>query len=154
MRLQPEAPEAGWIIDWLQRNGFDALLGIGPFGIMWWQWIVLLAALAFAWLGGRILGRLTRAALHRVSTHTTTSWDDRLFASLGPPIRLAWLLIVFALIAHSIGLSGAAENVIRRPARASRSPRSSGRSGARSPSFAALTLPGRGRGPIPPRSAC
>ena len=57
MRLQPGAPEAGWIIDWLQRNGFDALLGIGPFGIMWWQWIVLLATLAFAWVGGRILGR-------------------------------------------------------------------------------------------------
>ena len=113
MRSQPGAPEAGWIIDWLQRNGFDALLGIGPFGIMWWQWIVLLAALVFAWVGGRILGRLTSAALHRVSTHTTTSWDGRLFVSLGPPIRLAWLLILFALIAHSIGLSGAAENVIR-----------------------------------------
>jgi MscS family membrane protein len=34
-------------------------------------------------------------------------------ASVAPPIRLAWLLILFALIAHSIGLSGPAENVIR-----------------------------------------
>ena len=78
---------------------------------MWWQWIALLAALVFAWVGGRILGSFTRAALHRVSAHTTTSWDDRLLASVSPPIRLAWLLILFAIIAHSIGLSGPAENV-------------------------------------------
>ena len=109
----PSAAESHWVTEWLARNSVDALLGIGPFGIMWWQWIALLAALVFAWVGGRFLGSFTRAALHRVSAHTTTSWDDRLLASVGPPIRLAWLLILFALIAHSIGLSGPAENVIR-----------------------------------------
>jgi MscS family membrane protein len=107
------APEAHWITEWLRRNRFDALLGIGAFGIMWWQWMALLAALAIAWIGGRILGGLTRAILSRLSARTTTGWDDRLLASVGPPIRMAWLLFIFAIIGHSLGLPGPAESTIR-----------------------------------------
>jgi MscS family membrane protein len=107
------ATEAHWISDWLRQNAFHALLGIGPFGILWWQWIALLAAVAIAWVGGRILGGLTRSVLQRVSARTSTAWDDRLLASIGPPIRIAWLLFLFAVIGHSIGLSGPAERTIR-----------------------------------------
>jgi MscS family membrane protein len=113
MQLQPQAPEAHWVSAWLERNGFEALLGIGPFDIMWWQWMALVAALVVARLGGRVLGGLTRSILHRVSARTTTAWDDRLLASVGPPISLAWLLFLFAAIGHSLGLSGPAESAIR-----------------------------------------
>ena len=109
----PIAPEAHWVTAWLERNGFEVLLGTGPFDTMWWQWMALVVALAVAWLGGRILGGVTRALLHRVSAHTTTAWDDRLLASIGPPIGLAWLLFLFALISHSIGLAGPVESTIR-----------------------------------------
>jgi MscS family membrane protein len=107
------AAETHWISQWLRRNAFDALLGIGPFGLMWWQWLALLAALPIAWIGGRILGGLTRALLGRISARTRTAWDDRLLASVGPPIRLAWLLLIFAIIGHSLGLPGPAEAAIR-----------------------------------------
>jgi MscS family membrane protein len=108
------AGEPHWISDWLRRSGFDALLGVGPFDLMWWQWMALLGSLAVAWGGGRILGALTRAVLSRVSAHTTTAWDDRLLASVGPPIRLAWLLFIFAIVAHSLGLPAPAETTIWR----------------------------------------
>jgi MscS family membrane protein len=109
-----ETLEARWIIDWLHRNRLDALLETGPFALMWWQWLALLGAAAIAWLGGRILGSLTRAILKRVTAQTDTAWDDRLVGSIGPPISLAWLLFLFAAISHSIGLSLPAEAVIRR----------------------------------------
>jgi MscS family membrane protein len=109
----PAASETHWVTAWLDRNGFETLLGAGPFDIMWWQWMALVAALAVAWLGGRILGGLTRSVLHRVSARTATAWDDRLLVSIGPPISLAWLLFLFAIIGHSLGLSGRAENTIR-----------------------------------------
>ena len=108
------AGEAHWISDWLRRNGFDTLLGVGPFDLMWWQWMALLGSLAVAWGGGRILGGLTRAVLSRVSAHTSTAWDDRLLASVSPPIRLAWLLFIFAIVAHSLGLPSPAESTIWR----------------------------------------
>ena len=110
--------EGRWLMDLLVRYRLDALLGSGPFDVMWWQWIALLVAGAAAWASGRLLGGITRAVLRRVSTHTDTTWDDKLLVSVGPPISVGWGLFVFVALGHSIGLSIRAEGVIEQCVRA------------------------------------
>jgi MscS family membrane protein len=109
----PYSIAARWMIAWLEERGFHGMLELGPFGIMWWQWIALLVAAAAAWVVGRLLGSVTRAVLSRVSMRTSTVWDDRLFACIGPPISLGWLLILFAIVSHLLGLPGPVESTIR-----------------------------------------
>ena len=104
--------EGRWAIDWLVRYRLDSLLALGPFEIMWWQWLALLVVAVAAWAGGRLLGGLTRAVLRRISTHTASTWDDQLLDSVGPPIGAAWTLVIFWTLSHSLGLSLAAERLI------------------------------------------
>jgi hypothetical protein len=101
-----------WITDWLVHSRLEAFSRQGPFEIMWWQWIALLIVVAVAWWGGRLLGAITLGVLRRVSSRTTTVWDDKLFDSLAPPIGVAWTLALFAALGHSIGLPDAGERVI------------------------------------------
>lgn len=104
--------EGRWVTDWLARSRLDVLLRTGPLEIAWWQWLALLLAAAVAWVMGGVLGRLTRGVLRRVSARTSTTWDDRLFASIGAPLVAAWTLAIFAVLGHSIGLSVPAERVV------------------------------------------
>lgn len=101
-----------WITEWLVHSRLEALSRPGPFEILWWQWIALLIAVALAWWGGRLLGSVTRGVLRRVASRTTAEWDDKLFDSLPPPIGVAWTLLLFASLGHSIGLPDAAEQAI------------------------------------------
>jgi len=110
--------EGRWLMDLLVRYHLDALLRSGPFDVMWWQWIALLAASVAAWAGGRLLGGVTRAILRRVAAHTDTTWDDKLLVSVGPPISVGWGLFVFAVLGHSIGLSIRSEGIIEQFVRA------------------------------------
>jgi len=106
-----------WITDWLVRSHLGSLTATGPFDIMWWQWIALVVAAAVAWWGGRLLGAVTRGVLRRVSSRTSTAWDDQLFDSIGPPVGVAWTLLLFAALGHSIGLPDAGERIIAQSVR-------------------------------------
>lgn len=109
----PYSLGARWMVAWLEEQGLHGMLERGPFGIMWWQWIALLVAAAAAWIVGRLLGTITRAILGRVAARTRTVWDDRLFASIGPPLSVIWLLILFALFSHLLALPLPVERAIR-----------------------------------------
>lgn len=113
----PEA-EGRWIADLLVRYHLSSLLQVGPFDIMWWQWLALLVSALLAWAAGRLLGGLTRAVLRRISSHTRTAWDDKLVHAIGPPISVAWMLAAFVVLGRSLGLSVAAEAVIAHGVRA------------------------------------
>jgi len=107
------APVGGhWIADQLSRTRLDGLLGTGPFDTQWWQWIALLVVAVAAWFGGRLLGGLTRAVLRRLSSHTATTWDDKLLVSVGPPIGVAWALFILNVLSHALGLPQAGERVV------------------------------------------
>ena len=60
------------------------LLGRGPFGVLWWQWLALPALALLAFVLGRLLGRASRAALRVVFERTVTEWDDRLLLEVAP----------------------------------------------------------------------
>lgn len=113
----PYSMGARWMVAWLEAQGFHGMLGRGPFGIMWWQWIALLIAAAAAWIIGRLLGTITRGGLRRVTARTSTIWDDRLIAAIGPPISVSWLLALFTLFSHLLGLPGPVEAAIRHAVR-------------------------------------
>ncbi|MDH4063111.1 MAG: mechanosensitive ion channel family protein [Acidobacteriota bacterium] len=104
--------EGRWAIDWLTRYQLNGLLETGPFEIMWWQWIALLVVIPIAWIGGRVLGSVTRFILGRLSARTTNAWDDKVFDSIGPPIGVAWTLLLLSALVQSLGLSVPAERVI------------------------------------------
>lgn len=70
------------------------LLGTGPLGILWWQWVGLVIVLAVSWAAGLLLGRLARGALGLLAKRTHTHWDDSISSSLRGPFRLAALLVV------------------------------------------------------------
>ncbi|MDI7269142.1 MAG: mechanosensitive ion channel family protein [Myxococcota bacterium] len=81
--------EYGWIRDHLA----DELLGVGPYGLEWWQWGAILVLLAAAWAAGRLLSRVTMGVLRRVAAGTATAWNDALPARAAGPIAVAWGLL-------------------------------------------------------------
>lgn len=70
------------------------LLGTGPLGILWWQWVGLLILLAVSFAAGVLLGRLARGALGLLAKRTKTHWDDSISTALRGPFRLGALLVV------------------------------------------------------------
>jgi MscS family membrane protein len=62
----------------------------GPQGLVRWQWLALPAAIVVAWVVGLFLGRLTRLLLGLLARRTSTSWDDKVVASVRGPLTLAW----------------------------------------------------------------
>lgn len=70
------------------------LLGTGPLGILWWQWLGLLIVLAVSWTAGLALGRLARGALGVLAKRAKTHWNEGVSAELRGPFRLAAMLLV------------------------------------------------------------
>ena len=91
---RPEGLDDRWIRDLLP----EPLLRIGPQGLRWWQWlgfpVVALIALAI----GRVLGGITRAALHLWFSRTRTTLDERLLQRIGPALTLLWAVGAFRLL--------------------------------------------------------
>ncbi len=91
--------------------GLHTLLRTGPLGLLWWQWIALPLLLIGAWVGGRVLGGLTRAILRRLTARTDTDWDDRLLERIGPQLTFAWGLAIFGWALPSLGLTPEAHGI-------------------------------------------
>ncbi|MCG6925763.1 MAG: mechanosensitive ion channel family protein [Acidobacteria bacterium] len=102
-----------WIREWLIGAGLEPLLRKGPFGLLWWQWLAMPLLALLAWALGRALGRVTRAILRRVFARTRTQWDDRLLGRVGPPLTLAWGLVIFYAALPKLGLTAQADSILR-----------------------------------------
>ncbi|HEV2179317.1 MAG TPA: mechanosensitive ion channel family protein [Gemmatimonadaceae bacterium] len=81
------------------------LLGAGPLGILWWQWIALVLAIIVSYMAGMLLGRLARAALGVVAKRTKTHWDDGISVALRGPFRLAAMLVVLLFLLPWLSLN-------------------------------------------------
>jgi MscS family membrane protein len=73
-----------------------ALRTLGPQGLAWWQWLALPVLIAGSLLAGRILGAIMRGVLMRVARRTTSSWDERWLARIGPALTAVWATAVAA----------------------------------------------------------
>ena len=83
--------------DWLSGGRGEVLLRTGFFDLLWWQWLALPIVALLSWGAGRILRTVSRPILRLITSRTATQWDDVLVTSLGPPITLAFALLVFAI---------------------------------------------------------
>ncbi len=109
-----EALPDRWIRDILVDLGAEALLRPGPFDLLWWQWITLPILALIAWAAGRGLRGLTRIVVSRVGSRSRTPniWHHRVLAGIGPPLTLAWAILVFALGCLALQLTQRAHGVI------------------------------------------
>ncbi len=90
-----------WTLDHLP----SWLLGAGPLGILWWQWIALVLVVVVSYLAGMLLGRLARGALGLLAKRTKTHWDDGISTALRGPFRLAAMLVVALFLLPWLSLS-------------------------------------------------
>ena len=96
-----------WIRDLLTGGRTNFLLGAGPLGLLWWQWLALPILGGLSWVAGRLLRGVSRPLI-RITARTTNRWVDQLGASLGPPLTLAFSLMVFGLGCTAMQLSAPA----------------------------------------------
>lgn len=80
------------------------LLGEGPRGLLWWQWLAAPAALLLSLLAGWFLAALTRRLLHRVAARTRTGWDDLLLTRLAGPLVVFWACLSLAVLKTGLAL--------------------------------------------------
>ena len=97
----------GWLRDLLPAPFFT----LGPKGLMWWQWLGLLALILVSLAIGRALGALSRRVLLRISRKTSGTWDDRLFARISGGIGLLWAVAVFHTLRSGLDLPSKDPNV-------------------------------------------
>ena len=90
-----------WTLDHLP----SWLLGTGPLGILWWQWLALILVAVVSYFIGMLLGRLARGALGLVAKRTKTHWDDSISTALRGPFRLAAMLVVVLFLLPWLSLN-------------------------------------------------
>jgi MscS family membrane protein len=109
-----EALPDRWIRDILVDLGAEALLQPGPFDLLWWHWIILPILALIAWAAGHGLRGLTRIVVSRLGSPSRAEnvWRHRILAGIGPPLTLAWAILVFALGCLALQLTERAGNVL------------------------------------------
>jgi MscS family membrane protein len=85
-----EGLEDRWILD----NLPEPLARPGPWDILWWQWLALVALVPLALMVGRVLGWLSTRLARRLASRTEVTWDDALVEMLGAPFSLGWALVL------------------------------------------------------------
>jgi MscS family membrane protein len=88
------------------------LRAMGPFGLMWWQWLALPTLGLTCGLLGLSLGYLSRRVLSRLSKHTQTNWDDALVARARGPLSLLWGIAMGYLAMPYLVLPWSAEQAL------------------------------------------
>jgi MscS family membrane protein len=87
----------------------SALLSTGPYGLPWWQWLLLPVAVVSAWMLGSLLGRVTSRILKLLTVKTSVQWDDAVVSRLSGPLSLWWALLLAYLTLPWLGLAEPAE---------------------------------------------
>ncbi|MEQ1761268.1 MAG: mechanosensitive ion channel family protein [Vicinamibacterales bacterium] len=95
-----------WLRDVLMDAGLDVLLRPGFLQILWWQWIAFPVVGLVSWAAGRLMRAVSRPILARLTARTVNVWDDQLVDSVGPPVTLAFAVMVFAFGCLLMELSG------------------------------------------------
>lgn len=74
------------------------LLGEGPRGLLWWQWLALPSLLVLAFALGSVLGWITRRILGHLAARTKTTWDDVLLERITAPLTALWAIALFTVL--------------------------------------------------------
>jgi MscS family membrane protein len=96
----------------------DSLVGRGPRGLLWWQWLAIPLLVALALLCGAILGWATRRVLGHLASRTETRWDDLLLDRVARPLTALWAIAVFTALQPWLALGEGASAVLHHVLRA------------------------------------
>jgi MscS family membrane protein len=96
---------------WLMERLPQPVLRVGPFGLMWWQWLALPILALLSALIGRVLSWLTRKVLARIAAHTAATWDDMLVSRSRGPLRLLWAIIAAYVMLPGLALLPPAQDL-------------------------------------------
>jgi MscS family membrane protein len=93
-------------------SGFEThlpalLLQAGPMAAPLWQWLLLALLAATALPVGLALARLTRRALRRVTSRSSSRIDDVIVAKTRGPLMFAWAIALLRLSIPWLGLDAA-----------------------------------------------
>jgi MscS family membrane protein len=104
-----------WMIEHLPAP----LLGVGPLGILWWQWLAL--PLLFVLILGiaKLLGRVVTPLANSLVSRTPNRWDDAILARIEGPVSAALSLTILALVLPLLSLRDPAADSVYRFLRAS-----------------------------------
>ncbi len=81
---------------WLRGRVPTPLLGEGPFGVYYWQWIGMALAVVACLALAAVIALAARYLLALVTARTATTWDELLVSRLRGPFRM-WLVGVLAM---------------------------------------------------------
>lgn len=97
---------------WIREHLPAPLLAIGPFEVLYWQWLALLILVPTAFTIGLTMGPITRAALRKLTSRTPTEYDDMLVSSARGPITLIWSVAAARVLLQWIALAAPVQRVV------------------------------------------
>jgi MscS family membrane protein len=104
LAMEITLPYADWIGRWVATHFPTAFLGIGPFGLRFWQWLALPILVILAWLLGYGTSRLLRYFLGRVVQRTAAAWDNAIVQRISEPLTLGCTLVIAASLLPILAL--------------------------------------------------
>jgi MscS family membrane protein len=93
--------EPAWVEEWLPPIFFERQL----FDVALWKWLVLLVLLAAASLVSLLIAGTTTRLIGVFFTRRHESFDPRIAHLVRGPVRLAWMVVLFALGHRFLGLA-------------------------------------------------
>ncbi len=87
----------------------DALLQVGPRGLLYWQWLAIPAAALVAWVFGRLFARLSLRALRHVLARAKAPVDDEILRRISGPLALFGAIAALRAALPALSLSQGAE---------------------------------------------
>ena len=98
--------------DAVESLGIEALIRTGPFELLWWQWAVLPAVLAVAWLAGRLMGRLSGTVLGVVASRFLRSEPRRIADFAAVPLSVVWAAALVGVASSHLVLTDPAQRFV------------------------------------------
>jgi MscS family membrane protein len=94
---------------WIREHLPARLLAVGPFDVLYWQWIALLVLVPLSAFVGLLLARPTRGVLRKLVGRTETDIDDRLLEAARGPIILLWSVAASRVLLRWVALAAPAQ---------------------------------------------
>ncbi|APS00485.1 mechanosensitive ion channel family protein [Pajaroellobacter abortibovis] len=98
---------------WIREHLPLPLLRIGPYDILWWQWISFPLIVLASWIVSSLLDHLTRSFISHLILKRTFLKQTNLFPMLAGPLRLAWGTALCSLSVPWLALHKAADHWTR-----------------------------------------
>jgi MscS family membrane protein len=89
---------------WLLELSPEPLLRMGPWNLLWAQWLCVPIFFMLVFSGGVTLSRAMQRLLAPIAKRTSTRWDDALLTRLGSPLTIVMGLLIAYLLIPWLGL--------------------------------------------------